>query len=202
MTVVTIGCIPSSFSLLSGELLRQEHQLAANAAEMELRLQCLETANYEGILLWKICDYRRRKRQAVSGKTLSLYSQPFYTTGYGYRMCARVYLNGDGLGKNTHLSLFFVVMKGDYDALLTWPFKQKVTLALLDTSGGRKNLSETFEPDPSSNSFQKPINGMNVGSGSPMFVAQSVLESETYLKDDTIYIKVAVEKPDLPFHRD
>lgn len=34
---------------------------------------------------------------------------------------------GDGNGKNTHVSLFFVVMKGDFDALLPWPFQQKVT---------------------------------------------------------------------------
>lgn len=37
-----------------------------------------------------------------------------------------MYLNGDGTGKGTHLSLFFVVMKGDYDALLPWPFRHKV----------------------------------------------------------------------------
>jgi len=30
------------------------------------------------------------------------------------------------LGKGSHMSLFFVVMKGEYDALLPWPFRQKV----------------------------------------------------------------------------
>lgn len=165
-------------------------------AEMDLRFQCLETANYEGVLIWKICDYRRRKREATAGKTLSLYSQPFYTSRYGYKMCARVYLNGDGLGKGTHLSLFFVVMKGDYDPLLQWPFRQKVTLTLLDAEGGRKNLSDTFRPDPTSSSFQKPTNEMNVASGCPLFVAQSVLESDSYLRNDTIFIKVAVDRGD------
>lgn len=43
-------------------------------------------------------------------------------------MCLRVYLNGDGTGRGTHLSLFFVVMKGPNDALLRWPFNQKVGL--------------------------------------------------------------------------
>ena len=57
---------------------------------------------------------------------MSLYSQPFYTGRYGYKMCGRVYLNGDGMGKGTHLSLFFVLMRGEYDALLEWPFRQKV----------------------------------------------------------------------------
>lgn len=96
-------------------------------ADMDLRFQVLETASYNGTLIWKIRDYKRRKQEAVAAKTLSLYSQPFYTGYFGYKMCARVYLNGDGMGKGTHLSLFFVVMRGEYDALLPWPFKQKVS---------------------------------------------------------------------------
>lgn len=45
-------------------------------------------------------------------------------------MCLRAYLNGDGTGRGTHLSLFFVLMKGPHDALLHWPFNQKVRKAL------------------------------------------------------------------------
>lgn len=41
-------------------------------------------------------------------------------------MCLRIYLNGDGTGRGSHLSLFFVVMRGQSDALLKWPFNQKV----------------------------------------------------------------------------
>lgn len=50
----------------------------------------------------------------------------FYTSKYGYKMCLRIYLNGDGTGRGSHLSLFFVVMRGQSDALLKWPFNQKV----------------------------------------------------------------------------
>lgn len=57
-----------------------------------------------------------------------MYSSPtaFYTSKYGYKMCLRIYLNGDGTGRGSHLSLFFVVMRGLSDALLKWPFNQKV----------------------------------------------------------------------------
>lgn len=40
----------------------------------------------------------------------------------------RLYLHGDGAGKGTHVSLFFVIMKGEYDPLLSWPFKHKVRM--------------------------------------------------------------------------
>lgn len=43
-------------------------------------------------------------------------------------MCLRLYLAGDGAGKGSHLSLFLVLMRGDYDAILDWPFTRKVLL--------------------------------------------------------------------------
>uniref|UniRef100_A0A8C4HQ89 TNF receptor-associated factor n=1 Tax=Dicentrarchus labrax TaxID=13489 RepID=A0A8C4HQ89_DICLA len=134
-------------------------------ADMDLRFQVLETASYNGTLIWKIRDYKRRKQEAVAAKTLSLYSQPFYTGYFGYKMCARVYLNGDGMGKGTHLSLFFVVMRGEYDALLPWPFKQKVTLMLMDQGPSRKHLGDAFKPDPNSSSFRRPAAEMNIRPG-------------------------------------
>ena len=162
-------------------------------AELDLRFQVLETASYDGVLLWKIKDYPRRKQDAITGRTLSLYSQPFYTGRFGYKMCARVYLNGDGMGKGTHLSLFFVVMRGEYDALLPWPFQQKVTLMLLDQDTGTRHLSDTFQPDRTSSSFRRPTTEMNVASGCPLFVSHAVLETRTYVRDDTIFIRIEVD---------
>ena len=45
----------------------------------------------------------------------------------GYKMCIRAYLNGDGIGYKTHFSVFFVLMKGEFDPLLKWPFEYKVS---------------------------------------------------------------------------
>lgn len=164
-------------------------------AEVDLRLQMLETASYNGSLMWKIRGYSRRKGDATSGKTISLYSQPFYTEPHGYKLCARIYLNGDGMGKGTHVSLFFVVMKGDYDALLPWPFRKKVTMQILDQVGNR-HLQDTFRPDPTSSSFQRPQNEMNIASGCPLFVSHSVFEAHgtPYIRDETIFVKVTVDR--------
>jgi TNF receptor-associated factor 3 len=169
-------------------------------AELDLRLQCTETANYEGVLIWKISEYADRKRQASEGRILSLYSQPFYTSRYGYKMCARVYLNGDGVGRGTHLSLFFVVMQGDYDDILAWPFRQKVTLTLIDQRTNRRHQSDMFRPDPTSSSFQKPTSPMNIASGCPLFVSHEVLEDQReglYLRNNSIFLKVVVDTSDL-----
>ena len=51
-------------------------------------------------------------------------------------MCTRAYLNGDGSGYKTHLSLYIALMKGEYDALLRWPFDYKVSMILVGKEGG------------------------------------------------------------------
>ena len=161
--------------------------------EFDLRLQLVERATYDGILLWKIDEFSQRRQEAIDGTTISLYSVPFYTSHQGYKMCARVYLNGDGIGKGTHLSLFFVVMKGSNDAVLQWPFKQKVTLVLLNQQSGKKNIVDQFRPDPQSSSFQRPINReMNIASGCPMFCRLDQLK-DGFIKDDCIFIGIIVD---------
>ncbi|XP_072023037.1 TNF receptor-associated factor 2-like [Amphiura filiformis] len=187
---------------------QQERQLHAHdqmltvknvaLAEQDLRIQSLEASSFNGILVWKITEYARRRREAVSGKTTSFYSSPFYTSYHGYKMCARIYLNGDGMGKGTHLSLFFVVMKGQYDNILRWPFRQKVTFMMVD-QGNREHVVDAFRPDPTSSSFKKPVHEMNIASGCPLFVALNLLENGNfaYVKDDCLFVKVIVDVSDL-----
>uniref|UniRef100_A0A2K5DAB0 TNF receptor-associated factor n=1 Tax=Aotus nancymaae TaxID=37293 RepID=A0A2K5DAB0_AOTNA len=165
----------------------------------EERFKLLEGTCYNGKLIWKVTDYKMKKREAVDGHTVSIFSQSFYTSRCGYRLCARAYLNGDGSGKGTHLSLYFVVMRGEFDSLLQWPFRQRVTLMLLDQSGKKNHIMETFKADPNSSSFKRPDGEMNIASGCPRFVAHSVLENakNTYIKDDTLFLKVAVDLTDL-----
>ena len=169
------------------------HDVQLSELSIRQDLQDLKTTN--GVMVWRISDFSRRLREAETGKTASLYSPPFYTSPAGYKVCARLYPNGDGIGKGTHLSLFFVVMKGDFDALLPWPFRQKVSLMLLDQSTTNpRHIVETFRPDPSSSSFQRPQQEMNVASGCPLFHPLSALNHTSYLQDDTIFLKIVVHQ--------
>ena len=188
------GATPQQFETLSAKVTELNHSLdrcLSSSLDQELRLQLLERATYNGILLWKIDDFNRRRREAVDGVTPSLYSTPFYTSQHGYKMCARVYLNGDGLGKGTHLSFFFVILRGPFDALLVWPFKQKVTLTLINQAG-KKHVTDSFCPDPHSSSFQRPgRKEMNIASGYPMFIRVEHVLNGGFIKDDCIFLKIA-----------
>uniref|UniRef100_A0A8C7CZH8 TNF receptor-associated factor n=1 Tax=Oncorhynchus kisutch TaxID=8019 RepID=A0A8C7CZH8_ONCKI len=162
-------------------------------AETDQTLRELQFCTFDGVFVWKIADFSRRRQDAVAGRTPAMFSPAFYSSKYGYKMCLRLYLNGDGTGRGTHLSLFFVVMRGKCDALLKWPFSQKVTLMLLDQNN-REHIIDAFRPDVSSTSFQRPISEMNIASGCPLFCPLAKLTGKSsYLRDDTIFIKAIVD---------
>ncbi len=161
-------------------------------SEMALMVQTLQATSYSGVFIWKVPEIQRRRHEAKIGKTVSLYSAPFYTSRHGYKVCLRLYMDGDGSGKGTHLSFFLTVMKGEYDALLQWPFKQTATLMLLDQDK-LKDVVQSFRPESTSSSFQRPRNEMNVASGCPMFAPLSILNNSSYVKEDTMFLKCKIE---------
>ncbi|XP_013992884.1 TNF receptor-associated factor 2 [Salmo salar] len=162
-------------------------------AEMEGRLREISATTFDGVFIWRISDFTKKRQDAIAGRAPAMFSPAFYTSKYGYKMCLRIYLNGDGTGRGSHLSLFFVVMRGLSDALLKWPFNQKVTLMLLDQSN-REHIIDAFRPDITSSSFQRPVSEMNIASGCPLFCPLSKLDAKnSYIRDDTIFIKAIVD---------
>ena len=60
----------------------------------------------------------------------------FYSHKYGYKMQLKVFPNGTGEGAGTHISMFALVVPGEFDDLLTWPFCGIITVHLINQ---RKN---------------------------------------------------------------
>lgn len=158
--------------------------------KLEERLAQLDKTVRNGVIVWRINDYSQRSVDPI-------YSPAFYTSEInGYRVCAKLYLNGDGKGLNTHLSIYLIVLKGDFDALATWPFQLKFSFTLMDQSEQRCHITETIMPDVASNSasFRRPQFEMNVPNGLPQFVPIEVLTNKklNYLKMNTLFIKICV----------
>ena len=174
------------------ELERNINALSVQVADTDLQLQASLVTTYNGQFVWRIPDLSRRLRDAKQGKVTSIYSPPFYTSKSGYKMCIRTYLNGDGMGEKTHLSVFFVIMKGEHDALLPWPFQSRISLMLLNQENG-PHIMETFRPNPASKSFQRPTSEMNVASGCPRFASLTTLTNPAFVKNDVLFIKCLVD---------
>ena len=60
------------------------------------------------------------------------YSVPFYSGIHGYKLQLKVRANGFASGKDTHLSVGVLLMKGEYDDSLKWPLNSEITIQLLN----------------------------------------------------------------------
>ena len=149
----------------------RNQDLNKSVADIDLKVQLQENKTLNGELIWKIDKVDFRMAQARSGKVVALHSAPCYTKQYEYKYCTRLYLQGDGMGRSTHVSLFFVVMKSEYDQLLTWPMQKRISFELINHVNEAESVIESFVSNPRSSSFQRPTNNMNVASGYPMFVS-------------------------------
>ena len=106
---------------------------AAHVASSATAIEEKYPVFYEGTLYWKITDWSSTLH-CTKSRTSNAFieSPPFYTSKRGYKMRMRLYPNGDGQGKNTYVSIFFQIMKGEFDAILAWPFpKKKLPLCCL-----------------------------------------------------------------------
>ncbi|CAF1134023.1 unnamed protein product [Adineta ricciae] len=156
------------------------------------------------IIAWKITNVHEKMYDAMSERQTSIYSPPFYTSPTGYKLCIRLYLNGDGTSRGSHASIFLVVLRGEFDGILKWPFQFSVAFCLcdqrtiLESNGTRepKHIIGCFKPDTKSISFQKPTLSVSIASGIPKFCPLDELNRSAnenlYIYQDTMIIKTFI----------
>lgn len=157
--------------------------------------------NTNGVILWKIHDYSKKLQSAHNEQAIEIKSPCFFTHRHGYKLQLSVFLNGNGSGLNTHMSLYIRVLPGEYDSLLEWPFSHDVSFTILDQgdplSSKRSHISVRFTPDPAWKNFQQPSTDINddsnLGFGYPKFVSHKELKDHNYLKGNNLFIKAAVD---------
>jgi len=177
------------------QLKNTQEELKETKRKLEEKVDILENKlmQFPGVHTWKITDFSEVMKRAKSGEQTQIRSAPFYEHGYKFRLSLSP--NGQSSGKNTHVSIFFVLMKGEYDAILSWPLDEKVTFTLIDQQrnpNDRENISNTADPKKDQECFMRPVEDENTGCGFPRFVSHKKLNERHYVVDDTVFIQIKV----------
>ena len=162
--------------------------------DIQDKLQEMEgSTSCNGTFLWKVSNFRKKHEEAKSRKVEAIYSESFYTSKGGYKMCLKLYPNGDRMSRNMCLTLQLVIKEGKYDDVLPWPFSQLVTLQCLHRNELEK-ITRTFVP-----SIDRPTNNTNKESNFfPNFIDMSQInEIPGFIQNDTIYLKCIVDTTNL-----
>jgi len=153
--------------------------------------------SYTGSMLWKVKNVSDHIQNAIEKKENSIFSPIFFTSRYGYRLRAQLFLNGIGKHVGEFLSIFIHILPSEYDEVLKWPFNHNVTFTLLkpsDNCNQASNVSFTLTPNESDMNFQKPLTDsrMNDGKGCSKFMLLTKLKSDRYIKNNSMFIKIKV----------
>lgn len=180
------------------EHLRQKiNQLEQWIIEMDYRLSRERVIYDGGSLIWKIGDYNQLKLESKRKQSCPMYSPPLYIPDkFGYKTCLKIYLNGVDGGKNTHLSIYFIIMRGDYDALLEWPFNRKIQITIRSIKNDYPNMIQEITPKAGKlNIWGKPTTDMNMATGWSQFITHRSLEQDDFLENDRIFIQLSFSNP-------
>ena len=111
-------------------------------------------------------------------------SPPVYTHYRGYKLCFEVFTRHDCF------SIYFYMMRGEFDDELKWPFNGQVTLQLLSQDGSNKHHTDTI-------SLHNPILFSRVtegdigssGCGSVIFISFADCYKR-YVNDDSLHFRI------------
>ena len=143
--------------------------------------------------VWKIDNFSKILREAKAGENETIFSSPFYTESHGYKLKVQIFPNES----DTHLAVFLVLVKGEYDAILPWPLRKKVKFTLIDQQENpderidvtnEYNTSEVYRREP----FIRPVAEQNEEFGFPRFVSHRILLTRRYIVDDTLFLRIEV----------
>ncbi len=115
-------------------------------------------------------------------------------------MCLRLYLDGDGNARRTHMSLFFVLMRSEFDAILHFPFCFKLRFCLYDQINQQNHILGVLRPDVRLDNFQRPRSDMNTSIGLLKFASLEIPKQENnpYIREDTMFIKTMIDFSNIP----
>ncbi|KAK3084576.1 hypothetical protein FSP39_015701 [Pinctada imbricata] len=169
---------------------------------MDKRVDALEKL-YGCQLVWKIEKWNEKVEDAKLGKKPTIFSPPFLTSRHGYKMAMSLCPYGDGRGRYKFLSIFICICRGEYDALLTWPFCHQISFTLIDQCqdpAARRNITYTIKPNVIRDNkafLGRPVGERNASFGAQKFVELEVVKTLDYVRDDCLFLKCTIDSEDM-----
>ena len=164
----------------------------------EERIHALENKPF--IYMWKIYGFSGIE-QRINNRRAGPFSQdsePFYTGECSYKVRLRLELSYSKFGTNNCMKIYLIIMKGDFDSFLKWPFAKRATITVLDqqeNSNERKNITATLPENQLQQTWNSRPNGEyeNRAFQFAVMVPRELLKGGGYVQDNSFFIQAKFE---------
>ena len=139
-------------------------------------------------------EYYNEKLESEKRTGNATFSDPHIIKDYKMRLM--VYLNGDGARKETHMSVFLQLMKGQNDDAIQRPFGKPITFSLIHQDDRDKcyerHAKDYLEYDEAMEIMQKPSSDNNRAWGYPDVIALDELQDNGYIKNNALFLRCEI----------
>ena len=162
--------------------------------------------------IWKIKSFRKRFSKSWHSVKEEMESDPFYTGRYGYKLKVFAQWVSDFVFPGSYAHLMdedfltgIVLMEGEYDDMLPWPFNKKIKFPIIDQNKDlkeRKNMTKDLSsrsPECSNDMIfsERPGEKMKEVKSKPRVLTwTTLLQTRRYIVNDTLFLQVDVEPND------
>ena len=177
-----------------------EGKLEALQTQLETKVKADKGADNKRFI-WKIENFSEILKQAKAGFKEEVVSDPFYTGCYGYKLQVIVRPFTKGLTQLDD-SLYFGIasVEGEYDDILPWPFKKKITFTVIDQNEDlkeRNNITANLRPSSKAPIFcGRPTGHLSFDSDRMFFIPHERLQTRRYILNDNLFLQVDVGPDD------
>ena len=156
--------------------------------DLNARLQCKPCK-----FMWRIENWSKTLENAKMKKETVLHSSAFYTNYPGYKLCMCIYPDDRGSG---YVGVYLVIMKGDFDHQLQWPFSYSYRLTVIDQQPDGNDKSWLANPtkegaDVQVNFARKTFETLS-GWGNAKIISHLDLTKQAYIRDDSLLVSAEI----------
>lgn len=170
----------------------QMEKLKGRLEESNDRIREVSLRHACGQYLWRIDDFGKKIGSMKSGDKRVFFSEGFYTSPNGYKICGRINLSPVD---SDMLSLLIHIMQTPHDHTLVWPFTGRIQFAIVHPTDSKLTIAETIMSRPDLDSFKKPARDINTKAfGYPQFISINKIFNNGYLIDDSLIVKLHVQE--------
>jgi hypothetical protein len=120
-------------------------------------------------------------------------SEPVHTSQSGYRIALACEIHMDEKYQKRYVSVSFMILPGEFDAILSWPFQFPITLTLVDLTAVKKHIHHSIPLNVRTEAFDRPLGNAITPFKIGQFCSVDILEkNNNYIQDGSMYIQMHI----------
>jgi hypothetical protein len=176
----------------STKLIESLHQILANMHKLLDEIKSKPMAgpkliSSDNTYTWKL-NYL-----PVINNGCAIQSEPVHTAQGGYKLALACEIHMDEKYQKRYVSVSFMILPGEFDAILSWPFQFPIALTLVDLTAVKKHIHHSIPLNFRTGAFDRPLSNAITPYKLSQFCPVDILENNNnYIQDGFMYIQMHI----------